>query len=207
METAFFLKGLIVGFSIAAPVGPIGILCIRRTFAKGRIYGFYSGLGAATADAIYGCMAAFGLTYISNFLISQQGRLSLIGGVFLCWLGIRTFLNKSAPKETPSVSSANGLIGAYVSTFVLTMTNPLTILAYVMIFAGLGLAGAGESYAGAGFMVLGVFLGSALWWFLLSMGIGYFKIRLKPNWLVMVNKLSGAILTAFGLLILWGLGR
>jgi threonine/homoserine/homoserine lactone efflux protein len=207
MEAAFFIKGLIVGFSIAAPVGPIGLLCVRRTFAKGRVYGFYSGLGAATADAIYGCIAAFGLTFISNFLISQQWWLSIVGGSFLCWLGIRTFLSNQSPTPMTADSSGNGLIGAYISTFVLTMTNPLTILAYAMIFAGLGLAGAGENYFSAGIMVMGVFLGSALWWLLLCVGIGFFRIRINPNWLMIINKVSGVILAIFGLLVFWEMGR
>lgn len=207
MELFLFFKGILVGFSIAAPVGPIGILCIRRTFAKGRKYGFYSGLGAATADAIYGGIAAFGLTFISDFMISQKFRLSILGGVFLCWLGIRAFLSKPLQGETSLSVTSNGLLGAYASTFALTLTNPLTIIAYVMIFAGLGLAEAGKSYFSAGVMVLGVFAGSALWWFFLSAGISFFQIRLSPRWLVLVNKISGIILFLFGVLVFLSISR
>jgi len=206
VELFLFFKGILVGFSIAAPVGPIGILCIRRTFAKGRAYGFYSGLGAATADAIYGGIAAFGLTFISDFMISQKLRLSIAGGIFLCWLGIRAFLSKPLQGETSIDVSSNGLLGAYLSTFALTLTNPLTIIAYVMIFAGLGLADAGKNYFSAVIMVLGVFTGSAIWWFFLSAGISFFQIRLSPKWLVLVNKLSGLILFLFGVLVFWSIG-
>src|SRR3990172_8990998 len=133
-----FLKGLLLGFSIAAPVGPIGVLCIRRTLAEGRTAGFASGLGAATADALYGSIAGFGLTIVSSFLIDQSHWLQLAGGIFLLYLGIKTFLAKS--KETIETGSplekSRGIIGNYASTFLLTLTNPLTILSFIAIFAG-----------------------------------------------------------------------
>jgi len=136
MEFTFWLSGLAIGFSIAAPVGPIGVLCVRRTLVEGRTSGFVSGLGAASADAIYGSIAAFGLTLISNFLITQQVWLRLIGGLFLCCLGLKTLLAK--PAEQAATAKGNGLIGAYVSTFFLTLTNPMTIISFAAIFAGLG---------------------------------------------------------------------
>jgi len=163
-------------------------------------------LGAATADAIYGGIAAFGLTFISDFMISQKLRLSIAGGIFLCWLGVRAFLSKPLQGATSIDVSGNGLLGAYLSTFALTLTNPLTIIAYVMIFAGLGLADAGKNYFSAVVMVLGVFTGSAIWWFFLSAGISFFQIRLSPKWLVLVNKISGLILFLFGVLVFWSIG-
>ena len=168
MDIAFLLRGLAIGFSIAAPVGPIGVLCIRRTLAEGRVSGLVSGLGAATADAIYGCIAGFGLTFIANILISQQVWLRLIGGLFLCYLGVKTLLAKPAHQATSA--KGNGLVGAYASTFFLTLTNPMTILSFVAIFAGLGLASTGGNYASAGVLVFGVFIGSALWWLILERG-------------------------------------
>lgn len=123
MDISFLIKGILIGFSIAAPVGPIGVLCIRRTLAEGRTSGFFSSLGAATADAVYGSIAGFGLTFISNFLINQQIWLSLIGGMFLCYLGIKTFLDRPT-KQVISVNK-NSLICAYASTFLLTLTNPI----------------------------------------------------------------------------------
>lgn len=121
MDIAFLLRRLAIGFSIAAPVGPIGVLCIRRTLAEGRASGLVSGLGAASADGIYGCIAGFGLTFISNFLVSQELWLRLIGGAFLCYLGLKTLLAK--PAEQAASAKGNGLIGAYASTFFLTLTN------------------------------------------------------------------------------------
>ncbi|HEX9370073.1 MAG TPA: LysE family transporter [Roseiflexaceae bacterium] len=140
MDKSLLLRGLVVGFSIAAPVGPIGVLCIRRTLADGQVAGFVSGLGAATADAIYGSIAGFGLTFISGILVSQQGWLRLIGGLFLCYLGVKTLLAR--PAERPASAGGVGLVGAYASTFFLTLTNPLTIFAFLGVFAGLGLANA-----------------------------------------------------------------
>jgi threonine/homoserine/homoserine lactone efflux protein len=197
MDIGFLLRGLLIGFSIAAPVGPIGVLCIRRTLADGRVSGLVSGLGAATADAIYGSIAGFGLAFISNLLVSQQVWLRLIGGAFLCYLGIKTMLAK--PSEQAAGTRGKGLLGMYGSTFLLTLTNPLTILFFVAIFAGLGLAGMGGQYASAGILVLGVFMGSALWWFLLSAGVGLFREKFNARGLQWVNWISGAIILGFGL--------
>ena len=182
MNATFLLTGLAIGFSIAAPVGPIGVLCIRRTLAEGRASGLLSGLGAATADALYGCIAGFGLVFVSNFLVSQQVWLRLVGGVFLCWLGMRTLLAK--PTEQIGSPKAMGLAGAYASTFFLTLTNPMTIISFAAIFAGLG---------------LGVFSGSALWWLILSGGVGLFRDKFNPHGLKWVNRISGMIITGFGL--------
>lgn len=198
---AFFLRGLVVGFSIAAPVGPIGLLCIRRTLAHGRAVGFVSGLGAATADAAYGAVAGFGLTALSGFLVRWQTPMRLIGGAFLCYLGVRTFLSRPASSAATRKSRA-GLAGAYLSTLGLTLTNPATILSFVAIFAGLGLGGspgAAGSYGGAAVLVAGVFIGSGLWWLILSGIAGSFRGRLTSAGMRWVNRLSGAILFGFGL--------
>jgi len=203
MDIRFLLKGLIIGFSIAAPVGPIGVLCIRRTLADGRASGLVSGLGAATADAIYGCIAGFGLTFISSIWISQQGWLRLIGGGFLCYLGLRTFLAR--PVEQEASVEGSGLISAYASTFFLTLTNPMTILSFAAIFAGLGVASASGNYVSAGVLVLGVFIGSALWWFALSGVVGVLRHKFDSHGLRWVNRISGFIITGFGLLALLSL--
>ena len=205
MSTSLLLRGLVIGFSIAAPVGPIGVLCIRRTLAEGRASGLVSGLGAATADAIYGCIAGFGLTFVSTFLVDQQTWLRLIGGAFLCYLGIKTLLAKPAEHAAPD--KATSLAGAYVSTFLLTLTNPVTILSFAAIFAGLGLANTGLAnpgggYASAGVLVLGVFIGSALWWLLLSACTGLLRNKIPSHGLRWVNRISGLIIIGFGLFAL-----
>lgn len=196
------LKGLIIGFSIAAPVGAIAILCISRTLVQGRLAGFVCGLGAATADGIYGCIAGFGLTFISRLLIEQQFWLRLLGGVFLCYLGAKTFISKPAQR---TIAKEVSLIGAYVSTFFLTLTNPLTILAFVGIFAGAGLTN--STYRSAGIFVVGVFSGSACWWLLLCSGVSLLRNHLTPQKLQYLNRISGIILTAFGIVALVNLGQ
>lgn len=203
MDLGIFVRGLILGFSIAAPVGPIGVLCIRRTLTDGRRYAFVSGLGAATADALYGCIAGFGLTIVSGLLLSHHLWLRTIGGLYLCYLGLKTFV--STPGESTTVNTPASLLGAYTSTFFLTITNPMTILSFLAIFAGFGLASTSGSYSTASILVLGVFLGSALWWLLLSGGVGMLRSRLNLHSLWWINKLSGAIILGFGLLALLSL--
>lgn len=200
MYIGFLLKGLIIGFSIAAPVGPIGLLCIRRTMAEGRTAGLVSGLGAATADAIYGCIAGFGLTFISTLLISHQLWFRVIGGLFLCYLGIKTFFSR--PADQTANGKENGLIGAYASTLFLTLTNPMTILSFAAIFAGLGVANTSGNYLSAGVLVLGVFSGSALWWLLLSGGVSLFQAKFNLHELKWVNRISGILILLFGLYVL-----
>jgi threonine/homoserine/homoserine lactone efflux protein len=198
-----FLEGIIIGLAIAAPVGPIGVLCIRRTLADGRASGFVSGLGAATADAVYGAVAAFGLTLVTDFLLEGTSWLRLIGGAFLLYLGVKMFLARPAEKAAPA--RGGGLPGAYASTLFLTLTNPTTILSFVAIFAGLGVGGASDALSAA-LLVLGVFLGSAAWWLVLSGTIGLFRSRISTGGLRWVNRVSGAIIAAFGVLALSGFG-
>jgi threonine/homoserine/homoserine lactone efflux protein len=200
MELSFFVKGAAIGFSIAAPVGPIGILCIRRSLADGVWKGFSAGLGAATADAAYGCLAAFGLTAISGFLVAHEAWLGLFGGVFLCYLGARTFLSRPA-QDAPAAGSR--FLSVYGSTLLLTLANPATILSFAAVFCALGL-GTSADYLGAGALVLGVFLGSAAWWLALSGGVGLLRSRVNATWMRAVNRASGCVLFAFGI---WALGR
>lgn len=198
MDLPYFLQSVAIGFSIAAPVGPIGVLCIRRTLADGRRSGLISGLGAATADAMYGAIAAFGLTYVSTLMINQQGWLRLIGGLFLAYLGLKIFFTRPTA-ETPIGAPAGH---AFASTFFLTLTNPATILSFTAIFAGLGAANTGGNYRAAGVLVTGVFTGSALWWLTLSGIVGLFRKNLTPPRLAWVNRIAGGVIAAFGLLIL-----
>ena len=200
-ELGFFLKGLIIGFAIAAPVGPIGVLCIRRTLAEGRLTGFFSGLGAASADMTYGAVAAFGLTVIQNWLIGAQFWLHVLGGVFLIYLGIRTFFARPLSKAGLENKDQNRF-QAYLSTLGLTLTNPATILSFTVIFAGLRLGETNGNVFSAVVLVGGVFLGSSAWWLTLSLIVGFFRERFTPRWMVWVNRLAGMIILTFGLVAL-----
>lgn len=194
MDQNFFIKGIILGFSIAAPVGPIGILCIRKTLQFGRLSGFFSGLGAAIADTIYGIISAFGLTLISDFLIAGRFWLHILGGVFLLFLGGKTFLAK--PLESNKAISHKTLLGDFISTLFLTLANPLTILSFVAVFAGLGLS---EDQGSAPILVLGVFLGSTLWWLILSEGVTLFRKKISQKVMIWINRIAGIVIIGFGI--------
>mgnify|MGYP006274451121 CR=1 FL=1 len=200
MVFGHFLQGMGLGLAIAAPVGPIGLLCIRRSLTQGQWMGLATGMGAATADGLYGAIAGFGLTAMSELLVNQANGLKLIGGLFLCYLGLKAILSK--PPAVAVEASAKGLFGAYASTFVLTLTNPATILSFIAIFAGLGIVQADRSGFLSLVIVVGVFLGSALWWVCLSWGVTLFRQKLTPTRLVWLNRLAGAAIFAFGVVAL-----
>ncbi len=205
--TRVFFETVAIGFAIAAPVGPIGILCIRRTLAGGIWHGIASGLGAATADGCYGSIIAFGLTALSTMLLDAGSILNVVGGLFLLYIGIKTMLTpvETDASDTTGISS-NSLLVDYGSTFALTITNPLTILAFIGIFAGLGETAAGQSTAPL-IIVLGVFTGSTLWWLLLSSGVSLLRSRITPGMMLWVNRVSGVVISLFALRILLGLFR
>lgn len=195
MDFSFLVRGLVIGFTVAAAVGPISLLTIRRTVAHGRVYGLVSGLGVASADASYGAVAAFGLTGITAVLVGARTVLALVGGTFLIWLAVRTIRARPA-SAAAEIEERPGLAAAYLSIYALTMTNPMTILSFAGIFAGLGLSGRGG--AEAALLTFGVFLGSSLWWVLLTAIVGRLRERITPGALVWINRVSGTVLLAFG---------
>ena len=196
MDPELFARGIILGFTIAAAVGPISLLVIRRTLAEGRVVGLVSGLGVATADGTYGAIAAFGLGAITDLLVGGQRLLGLVGGVFLLWLAWQTArAQPTEPAATPE--RRGGLAGAYLSTLGLTLTNPMTILSFAALFAGLGIAPG--NVAGAASLTLGVFLGSASWWVVLTVVVGALRSRVTKTWLGRINVVSGVVIGAFAL--------
>lgn len=191
------LKGISIGFAIAAPVGPIGVLCIRRSIADGRWIGFLCGLGAAVADALYGSVAAFGLTLVSDALKSQSFWLQLVGGLFLCHLGLKTFRARPA-EDAAAVRQRAGYLGAFASTLFLTITNPMTIMAFVGIFTGTGLVAESVDRVRASLLVAGVFAGSAAWWLILSGVAAALRERVSTEWMRLLNRASGLVIGGFG---------
>lgn len=198
----FLCKGLVLGISIAAPVGPVGLLCIRRSIISGRRAGLATGLGAATADACYGAVAGFGLTRVTAFMVDERTWLSLLGGLFLCWLGVR--IMRAQPDPLEKTAREPRIHSAYLSALAITLTNPMTILAFVGAFAGLGLAVA-HDYVAAAVLVTGVFIGSGIWWLLLSAFAARLRDRFDPQWLQRINWVSGALLVLIGLGVLLSL--
>jgi threonine/homoserine/homoserine lactone efflux protein len=201
MDLIYFLKGLAIGFSLAAPVGPIGILCIRRTLAHGSKRGIIVGLSAASADMIYGVVAAFGVTLISDFISQQQHWIRLAGGIFMLFLGYRTFF--SPPSTDLVTHGKNGHARTFVSTFLLTLTNPMTMFAFAAIFAGIGLDQSISHHGFAIFLVAGIFIGSLGWFTLLTGLVHLFHEKITTDGLVTINKIAGSLLAFFGVIALW----
>jgi threonine/homoserine/homoserine lactone efflux protein len=192
--TILFLKGLAFGFILAATVGPMWILCFRRTIAHGALAGLASGMGIAVADGLYGAVAAFGLTAVSGFLLQHSYWIGLVGAAFLVYLGVNTL--RAKPALDGAAEGEVSLGKAFLSTLGLTLANPPTILAFVAIFAGLGLA-ANLDYGTASLLVLGVFLGSASWWIVLAAGAGWLRGRIGPTLFRAINIVSGLTILGF----------
>lgn len=194
MEPALPFRGFILGFTIAASVGPISLLVIRRTLAEGRVVGLASGLGVATADGTYGAIAAFGLGAINQVLVDARPILGLAGGLFLLWLAWTTA--RATPHDPASAPSRRGgLAGAYLSILGLTLTNPMTILSFGALFVGLGVTGADT--AGAALITIGVLLGSGAWWVLLTTMVAGLRTRITAAWIRRINVASGVAIGAF----------
>nr|WP_319490661.1 LysE family transporter [uncultured Desulfobacter sp.] len=204
MEIKYLLKGIVIGVSIAAPVGPIGFLCIKRSLTHGFRAGLVTGLGAATADAFYGLIAGFSLTFITDFLLGMKIWLHVMGGLFLCFLGLQT-LKKRALESQDSNAAFSGYVRAYVSTLLLTLTNPMTIMAFMGIFVGLGIGlKHNNGYAASTMLVIGVFAGSSLWWTVLASASARAGKRLNREMTEKTNMVAGMILIVFGVWILRG---
>jgi threonine/homoserine/homoserine lactone efflux protein len=201
MLLGFLLKGMLVGLIIAVPTGPVGVLCIRRTIFHGRLAGFVSGLGAACADAIFCIIAAFGLSVISDLLLDYQEWLRLGGAGFLLFLGV-TALTADPLEGTQHQRDPEDLLTDFASTFFLTLTNPITILAFLAIFAGIGFSGIQATVGTAVILVLGVWLGSLLWWAALALGAGAMRMSFGRQHLVWIHRGSGGILVFSGVVLL-----
>ncbi len=200
MNWHFLIKGMVIGLAIAAPVGPIGVLCMQRSLTLGWLAGLVSGLGAASADAIYGAIAGFGLTAVAQLLTDQQMWLRLWGGMFLIYLGAKIFLTPVVVAAHP-VGSVGGLLANYVSTFGLTLANPMTIISFGVVFAGLGAIEGARSFA----LVAGVFLGSTLWWFVLASGMHWLSHncpKFDQDFLPWVNRGAGTIIVTLAVAVI-----
>ena len=192
-----FLKGIFIGLLIAIPVGPVGILCVHRVIAKGRLAGLFSGLGASVADGLYGAVAAFGLTLISDFLIGYNFWIRLFGGIFIIIIGIRMYLTKPVLDIEDDVPNTLGR--DFMSTFIVTITNPLTIMGFLAIFAGLNLINTHRGYMDASILVAGVVAGSCIWWLTLVVIFGFICSKFEISCLGALNKIVGIVVVMMGL--------
>ena len=197
-------SGVVMGLIAAVPIGPVNLICIRRTFAFGPLNGFVSGLGAALGDGIFAAITGFGLTWVAQLIEGYATIIELIGGGMLVWFGFRTFFAPPMTKEENCEGDgATNLVRSMISTFALTITNPATLLAFTAMFASLGgLAGGAGSFGDAGFVVAGVVGGSAGWWLALTTVIGLFHTRIDEKAMRAINRGSGVLVAVFGVVVL-----
>jgi threonine/homoserine/homoserine lactone efflux protein len=204
MLISFLLKGVLVGVVIAVPVGPVGILCIRRTILDGRLAGLFSGLGAATADSFFGIIAGFGLTVVSDWLFLYQDFLRIGAAAFLLYVGISSLMADPMARRR-SDDDPEGLFGDFASTFVLTITNPVTILSFIAIFGAIGFTGEQATLTHAAILVAGVWCGSFVWWIGLIAATAVLPMTFQRQHLVWINRGSGGILVFAGVMLLGSL--
>ena len=203
MSVYLIIQGVLIGFVVAVPVGPLGLLCINRAMAMGALCGLFSGLGVASADALAASIAALGISFVSDFFTAHQMVLRLGGGIFLCYLGWQIY--GTNPKEQPAPSDVNGMLNAYATTFFLPFSNPVTILSFIAIYAGWHVPSLQGRYIAAAMLALGVFLGSALWWIGLFVGMTVFRQSFSLRTLAWVHRVSGALIVGFGVVVLLSL--
>lgn len=198
-----FAKGIAVGFAIAVPVGPIGLLCIRRSMAQGRWAGLATGLGAAAADGTYGLLVAAGVA-ATGVLVTYTSEMQLFGGILIALIGLLTARSFLRPRPVAANLQAATLVRAFGSTYVLTLSNPMTIIAFTGMIAGIGATTAGASQAAPFWLVLGVFLGSALWWLILVQLALWARKRMTGDWLRWLDLIAGAALVIWGAVLAFG---
>lgn len=199
MDLHTLLMGIIAGFTLAIPIGPIGILCIRKTLSEGLFPGLIIGLGAASVDFLYSGVASFGLTVISDTINNQKILVKILGGVLFLILGLKILYNQHSTFNTSN--KRVGKLKSYISTFLITLANPLTIFAFLTFFAILGLS-IELSYFDSIVLSLGVFIGSITWFFLLSSNIVYFRRKINLNQMFWVNRISGSFIIASGVVLI-----
>lgn len=204
IAVSVFLKGLIAGFLIAAPVGPVNVLCIRRTIVHGRLVGVLSGLGAAAADTIFGAIAAFGLSFVHELVMREKFWFGLIGAIVLVVIGVRTLWAK-APKEKDDKEEKDPatLLGDFTSTLILTLTNPVTVLSFLAVFSAFGVQNDERTLADEWMVVAGVFLGACIWWLLLTNSVAFFRDKFNQRGLRWTNRIGGVLILGFAVVVFW----
>jgi len=200
------ISGFVIGLIAAVPIGPVNLLCVRRTFAHGSLYGFLSGLGAALADGVFATIVGFGFTAIAQLIKDHSTVLEIVGATMLLIFGVRTFMAppqlRLDDKLKAREQGVSTLARAMASTFALAITNPATLLAFTAMFAGVaGLVGGQANYLDAGLLVIGVLAGSTTWWFTLTTVAGLFHAKINDGVMTIINRTSGAVITCFGLVV------
>jgi len=197
LSLVLFLKGIAVGVVIAVPAGPVGVLCVRRTIFEGALFGIISAIGAALADMVFGLIAGFGLTVVRDWLLGYQDALAVGGGIYLLYVGLRSLIRGVVIEPQPLTGEK--LAAAFASSFVLSISNPITIVAFAAIFAKIGFDGTEVNFLGVGVLVAGVLLGSLVWWLGLTLGVAAVKRFAHHVHFSWINRISGTVLTVSGI--------
>lgn len=200
VEMLLFGKGLVLGFSVAAPVGPIGILCMDRSLRHGKLSGFSTGMGAAAADTVYGAIAAIGIASVMGFLAGYERELRFVGGLLLLIVAWRMYITPPPVFQQRAPGQKRPLLRLFTESFVLTISNPMTILGFMAVYAGLGIQA--ENMQAICVVLTGVFLGSAAWWLSLSVGTVLLRQKLTPKFLARFSRGAGIMIGLFGLIAL-----
>jgi threonine/homoserine/homoserine lactone efflux protein len=198
LHLELLIRGALAGLAISAPVGPVNVLCVRRTLAKGRMAGLISGLGAATADTMFGAIAGYSISFIIALLLKEEFWIRLIGGALLVGVGCAYYFRKPKPLAEARKESAHS---AYFSSLLLCLTNPTVILSFMAVLAGLGMGGLKQRSLTL-IVVLGIFLGSMLWWSFLALVAGHFRHRITDAAMGWMNRIAGIAIGAFGIVTL-----
>ncbi len=200
-------RGIIIGIAVAAPIGPVNLICIHRTISRGRINALMAGQGAAVGDSVFAIIAAFGLTAIAGFVTNWQVPIQIVGGIILVGMGIQTLLSDPTKAVAEQDDTTLDLVKAIISTFTLTITNPATLFGFAAIFAGVGGIVSGDTgeksadYGYAAILVVGVWMGSTLWWVFITNLAALLRDRAEQGWLTVVQRVSGLIILGFGLVV------
>ncbi len=196
MDDSLFVQGIIIGLTLAVPVGPLALLCIQRTVKEGRLHGIFSGMGIATADSFYAAVAFLGLTVISGVIIANQYLFRFLAGVVLILVGIQVFL--SVPSSISATTGHETYTKDYLSMVALALANPLTLVFFLVILPGYGVVIQGNSFLSAVEFVAGVLFGSSVWWVVLCGSIGSVRSRISASKLALINRVSGLLISCFG---------
>lgn len=193
------LKGIIVGLLASIPLGPIGVLCVQRTINKGRLSGFFSGMGAAFADTVFATIAGFSLTFIMDFVEEWKLEFQIGGGILIFLLGLKIFMTNPISQMRKNRRQKNRLFEDFVSVFLLTVSNPMAIFLFVALFAYVNVVADGENFMSAGAILGGVLFGASLWWFTLTSFVNMYRKRFRIRQLWWINKIAGAVVMLIGI--------
>lgn len=196
MDFNYFIQGIIIGLTLAVPVGPIALICIQRTLTDGRFHGIFSGIGVATADSFYAAVTVLGLTMISDVIVTHQVLFRFLAGIVLIFVGVRVFMSLPSCISTKTVHET--YFKDYLSMVGIAIANPLTLVFFLIVLPGFGVVINSTAFLSAAEFIAGVFFGSTAWWILLCGTVGSMRSRFSVKTLGLINRISGVLISVCG---------